>query len=309
MSKRAVRILPRKTSRRVRSISARVGGKKSVHKTIALKKATQSRLKRRRSNAARPHQELKVSTPPSATPAETTNATDTPHQPAVAHRMTRSHAAVLAAIVVLVVAALALPRRSAVVTPAADSTADTHDSTAQPTAPVPAAPAPEVEPPPVSVAQPEVTSPVVAESEKKSPRQPAHKSAARATRPSIVAPVVQTRNTETALADIGAAATVAMPTPPMPEAAVDHVTITGCLENAGSGDRFRLTDTEGTSAPKSRSWRTGFLKKHSTAVDLVGARDVAALRQQVGQRIAVTGVQTDRELTVSSVRVISTSCK
>jgi hypothetical protein len=44
-------------------------------------------------------------------------------------------------------------------------------------------------------------------------------------------------------------------------------------------------------------------------VDLVGARDVAVLRQQVGQRVAVTGVQTDRELKVSSVRVMSTSCK
>ncbi len=305
MSKRAVKIL-RKTSRRVRPISARVAGKKSVRKTIALKKATQSQLKRRRSNAARPHQELKVPTPPSATPPETTNATDT-HQAAVAHRMTRSHAAVLAAVAVLVVAALALPRRSAVLTPAADSKADTHDSTAQPTAPVPAAP--EVEPPSVSVAQPEVASPVVAEPRKKSPMQPGQKSAVRPIRPSIAAPVVQLRNTETALTDIGSAATVAVPAPPMPEAAVDHVTITGCLENAGSGDRFRLTDTEGTSAPKSRSWRTGFLKKHSASVDLVGARDVAVLRQQVGQRVAVTGVQTDRELKVSSVRVMSTSCK
>jgi hypothetical protein len=308
MSKRAVKILPRKTSRRVRPISARVVGKKSVRKTIAPKKATQSQLKRRRSNAARPHQELKVSTPPSATPPETTNATDT-HQAAVAHRMTRSHAAVLAAVAVLVVAALALPRRSAVLTPATDSKADTHDSTAQPTAPVPAAPAPEVEPPSVSVAQPEVASPVVAESAKKSPMQPGQKSAARPIRPSIAAPVVQLRNTETALTDIGSAATVAVPAPPMPEAAVDHVTITGCLENAGSGDRFRLTDTEGTSAPKSRSWRTGFLKKHSASVDLVGARDVAVLRQQVGQRVAVTGVQTDRELKVSSVRVMSIPCK
>jgi len=241
-------------------------------------------------------------------PAVAAGAETAPEQQAVARRLTRSHAAALVAIVILVVAALALPRRSAVLIPA-DSTADTHDSTAQPTAPVPAAPVPEVEPPSVSVAQPEVASPVVAESGKKSPMQPAQKSAARPIRPSIVAPVVQPRSTETALTDIGSAAAVAVPAPPMPEAAVDHVTITGCLENAGSGDRFRLTDTEGTSAPKSRSWRTGFLKKHSASVDLVGARDVAALRQQVGQRVAVTGVQTDRELKVSSVRVMSTSCK
>jgi hypothetical protein len=91
-------------------------------------------------------------------------------------------------------------------------------------------------------------------------------------------------------------------------AAVDHVTITGCLEASGNGDGFRLTDTEGANAPKARSWRTGFLKKRSAAVDLVGVPDVAALHRQVGQRIAVSGVQTNRDLRVSSVRVVSASC-
>ena len=95
----------------------------------------------------------------------------------------------------------------------------------------------------------------------------------------------------------------------MPDrAAVDQVTITGCLEASGNGDRFRLTDTEGANAPKARSWRTGFLKKHSAAVDLVGAHDVIALKRQVGHRVAVSGVQTNRELQVSSVRVVSPSC-
>ena len=95
----------------------------------------------------------------------------------------------------------------------------------------------------------------------------------------------------------------------MPEtAAVDQVTITGCLEAFGNGDRFRLTDTEGANAPKARSWRTGFLKKHSAAVDLVGTHDVIALKRQIGQRVAVSGVQTNRELQVSSVRVVSPSC-
>jgi len=88
----------------------------------------------------------------------------------------------------------------------------------------------------------------------------------------------------------------------------EQVTITGCLEASGSGDRFRLTDTEGATAPKSRSWRSGFLKKRTASVDLVGAHDVAALHKQVGQRVAVSGVQTDRELTVRSIRVVSSSC-
>jgi hypothetical protein len=243
-------------------------------------------------------------------PAVAAGAETAPEQQAVARRLTRSHAAALVAIVILVVAALALPRRSALMNaPAADPKRETHDSPAQPIAAVPAAPAPEVESPPAPVAPPEAASPVAAESVKKLPAKPAQKLAA--TRLPVAVPVVDTRKETSERADI-AAATVPAPAaaPPVPEtAAVNQVTITGCLEASGNGDRFRLTDTEGADAPKSRSWRTGFLKKHSASVDLVGARDVTALRQQVGQRVAVTGVQTDRELKVSSVRVMSTSCK
>src|SRR5207253_303138 len=47
------------------------------------------------------------------------------------------------------------------------------------------------------------------------------------------------------------------------------VTITGCLETTVDEDRFRLTETEGINAPKARSWRSAFLKKHSAAVELV----------------------------------------
>jgi hypothetical protein len=43
-------------------------------------------------------------------------------------------------------------------------------------------------------------------------------------------------------------------------------------------------------------------------VDLVGPPDVVALRRQVGQRVAVSGVQTNRELKVSAVHVVSPSC-
>jgi hypothetical protein len=275
-----------------------------------------------------------MSTPPSATTPETKGAADAsalsaadsappeaggaeaaPHQPAGARRMTRSHAIAVAAVVILVVAGLALPRRSAVVNaPAADSKPEAHDSTAQPIEAVPDAPASQVEPPAAPVAQPEAASPVVGESVKKSPAKPTQKLAAASTRPPIAMPVIETRDKESSgakRADIGPAATVAAPAPapPVPEtAAVDHVTITGCLEAFGNGDRFRLTDTEGANAPKARSWRTGFLKKRSAAVDLVGGPEVAALHRQIGQRLAVSGVQTDRELRVSSVRVVSASC-
>lgn len=333
MSKRVIRI-PHKTGRRVRwtlEVSADADRKKPGRTTTAQKKAKRSRPKRRRSNVARPHGKAKMSTQPSTTTRETKAAANAPSpstadsappaaaeakaaaaQPTVTRTVTRWHAVAVAAVVLLVVAALALPRRSAVVNaPAADSKPDAHDSTAQPIEAVPAAPAPEVEPHAVPVAQPEAASPVVSESAKKLPAKPAQKLAA--TRPPIAVPVVDTRDKETSDARRAdsAAATLAAPVaaPPVPEtAAVDHVTITGCLEAFGNGDRFRLTDTEGANAPKARSWRTGFLKKRSAAVDLVGAADVSALHRQVGQRVAVSGVQTNRELQVSSVRVVSPSC-
>src|SRR5262245_31111170 len=86
------------------------------------------------------------------------------------------------------------------------------------------------------------------------------------------------------------------------------VTITGCLEASVNEDRFRLTDTDGVDAPKSRSWRTGFLKKRSTAVALVEPPDPHALRAQIGHRVAATGVLTSRELRTTSLRVISPQC-
>src|SRR5262245_36981976 len=86
------------------------------------------------------------------------------------------------------------------------------------------------------------------------------------------------------------------------------VTITGCLEASVNEDRFRLTDTDGVDAPKSRSWRTGFLKKRLTAVALVEPPDPHALRAQIGHRVAATGVLTSRELRTTSLRVISPQC-
>jgi hypothetical protein len=85
------------------------------------------------------------------------------------------------------------------------------------------------------------------------------------------------------------------------------VTVTGCLETNGSNG-FRLTDTEGTDAPKSRSWRSGFLRKRSTSVALVAAPDPYTLKTQVGHRIAATGQLTSRELRVTSVQVIGARC-
>ena len=86
------------------------------------------------------------------------------------------------------------------------------------------------------------------------------------------------------------------------------VTINGCLEGSVNENRFRLTDTEGGDAPRSRSWRTGFLKKQSTSVALVEPPDPHALWAQVGQRVAATGLLSSRELRMTSLRVIGPRC-
>src|SRR5262249_39020621 len=157
-------------------------------------------------------------------------------------------------IVILVVTGLAIPRRSALVNaPAAGPKPDAHDSSAPPIEAVPAAPAPEVEPLAAPVAQLETASAVVAESVKKSPAKPAQKLAtAPSNRQPIAMPIVDTHETSER-EDVAAALPVPAPAHPVPAIpAVDQVTITGCLEASGSGDRFRLTDTEGANAPKAR---------------------------------------------------------
>jgi hypothetical protein len=88
---------------------------------------------------------------------------------------------------------------------------------------------------------------------------------------------------------------------------VPVVTLTGCLEMSTDRQDFRLSDTEGTDAPKSRSWRSGFLQKRSTPVAL-DAPGSFALQGDVGKRVAATGVLSGRALTLQSLRVVSTSC-
>jgi hypothetical protein len=86
------------------------------------------------------------------------------------------------------------------------------------------------------------------------------------------------------------------------------VTITGCLEVSVDHDEFRLTDTDGAAAPKSRSWRTGFLKKRSAPVALIAPPDAMALQTHVGHRVSATGVLTSHDLKVSTFRVVGPAC-
>jgi hypothetical protein len=87
------------------------------------------------------------------------------------------------------------------------------------------------------------------------------------------------------------------------------VTITGCLETTVDGAEFRLTDTEGIDAPRTRSWRSGFLKKRAAPVQLVELSDLLGLQKYVGHRVVATGLLTSRELRVRSLRSAGSSCK
>lgn len=86
----------------------------------------------------------------------------------------------------------------------------------------------------------------------------------------------------------------------------DVTTITGCLDL--DGDTVRLKDTTGANAPKSRSWKTGFLTKRSKSIELVDARGLE-LSSYAGKRVAAVGTLDDREMHVKSVQVVGPSCR
>ena len=92
------------------------------------------------------------------------------------------------------------------------------------------------------------------------------------------------------------------------EAANRAVTISGCLEMTVDEGQFRLSDTDGADAPKARSWRSGFLKKGSAPVELLGFSDAPTLRSYVGHRVVATGLLSGRQLRVRSVQATGSSC-
>lgn len=87
---------------------------------------------------------------------------------------------------------------------------------------------------------------------------------------------------------------------------VPNVTVTGCVER--DGKTFWLQDTSGPDAPKSRSWKSGFLKKRPSRIELIDATNTLRLSNQVGQRVAATGVLADREMRARSLRSAAGSC-
>ena len=91
------------------------------------------------------------------------------------------------------------------------------------------------------------------------------------------------------------------------QAAPEIVTITGCLEQ--KDDEFRLKDTGGSEAPKSRSWKTLGLTKHASTVALVDTSNRLKLGKHVGERVSVTGALVDKELQGKSLKSLTPSCE
>ena len=85
------------------------------------------------------------------------------------------------------------------------------------------------------------------------------------------------------------------------------VTIAGCLER--DDETFRLKDTSGADAPRSRSWKSAFLKKGAAPVDVVDATKRLKLTNHVGERVSVTGTLSDGEMQIRSLRRVAASCK
>jgi hypothetical protein len=91
-----------------------------------------------------------------------------------------------------------------------------------------------------------------------------------------------------------------------PEPTSAPVTITGCLERAD--ETFRLRDATGVDAPRSRSWKSGFLKKGSASIEIVDAANGLKLPDHVGQRVSVTGTLMDRAIQGRSLQRVAGSC-
>jgi hypothetical protein len=88
-------------------------------------------------------------------------------------------------------------------------------------------------------------------------------------------------------------------------APVDTVTISGCLDFDGKS--AWLKDSSGVDAPRTRSWRSGFLKKRSSRIALVDGPTSAEAYD--GRLVSVTGVLVDREMRVSSLTPIAGDCE
>jgi hypothetical protein len=120
------------------------------------------------------------------------------------------------------------------------------------------------------------------------------------------APAVETRKAVPAKAAVASTETAAT-TETAHAAAPKPVSITGCLQQTDGG--FVLKNAEGADAPKSRSWKSGFLKRSSSSIELVDAGNGAHLGSHAGQKVSVTGPIADREMQVQALHRVAATCQ
>lgn len=150
-----------------------------------------------------------------------------------------------------------------------------------------------------------------AKSEPAAKKAPARRAAAPAAKPAAAksssTKAAKTTTSAAEPAPLAAGAPVKAEATATKAAAADAtITIVGCLER--NDDTYRLKDTEGENAPKSRSWKSGFLRKGSAKVDIVDASNRLRLENHVGHRISVTGMLKDKEIHARSLQHLSPSC-
>jgi len=250
---------------------------------------------------------------PASAPGTMTTTSPVAHASRAPRRTLRPQLIGLAIVALVVAVTLALPHRPA---PVAAATPDTRVAPLAETPEV--TPATEIAPVPEPAAVDVAATPVVPP---RTVTKPVAKPAALKPTKVRIADSASPREAVTAIdkalshedptATLAASETIGAEPTVVPEAAAaapGTVTITGCLEASVKEDRFRLTDTDGVEAPKSRSWRSGFLKKQSTPVALVDPPNPHGLRTQIGQRVAATGVLTSHDLQVTSLRAVGARC-
>jgi len=242
------------------------------------------------------------------------------HPPARVRRPTHRRMIALAGVTFLVVAALAFPRR-----PSAPGT-DDDAAGSQPEPREQAADLVALSPQPPLLPAAPTLAPVVASADVAlgavsapskttlvpKPEKNRIKELAKSAAPiAAVTAVADVPSIEDAATKLPGSEAIAAPAP-TPVASgtggIMPVTITGCLEVGVDQAEFRLTDTEGADAPRSRGWRSGFLKKRPAPVTLVEPPDRLALQTHVGRRVAATGLLTSHDLRISALRVVGPSC-
>ena len=305
MSKRAIKIPSLRAGRPVRltfEVSADVGAENGAP-------AKKTPKKRYRAITARRVTPVAATT--SAAQPAASSATSSSAHPAVSARRPVHLQMLAAAMVTICVVTLTVSRRPAPL--AAADAADTQPERLRQSsdlAPVAQAVVPAAAPTAAVAIAPVVTPRPLNESTVKAAVKSEKTRIAEATSPSAaVAAIDEALAKEDASTKFAPSESISADPAPVgvDPVAPGSVTVTGCLESSGN-NRYQLTDTEGAEAPRSRSWRSGFLKKRSTSVALVAPPDPETLRTQVGQRIAATGELTSRELRVTSLQVLGARC-